>query len=463
MVPFAWELLTGPTASAADRADIKPGRLTISGPAWEIRVLGRGVPLFENLFAPGMCRITFTGRGEELVPRVRECPDALRDEVVPASKYWLFEVDGDVTGVTFDTWYLIDGRGVTGHLGPIRYVVDGDELPVWKLVPKEVAPPSWPVGQVLPARCVVTVTNDKDTGHVRDVAVAEEGCPAGYVPVVTSAARSWTFDALSTNNVPVPLTFEAIVTFTPPSDGADATIDVDLPVPPATSLPVVGLSVSKREMPDSPPLFRLHHRAYTTVEVYGVGTFAPEPAAVPRRCEFLMQVNTSGRTWMWPERCPTELHDALEASRLTWTVVPGKRQPNEQSARFRAFWELPPDGAPPILRVPEADVVSKGELPPGVKSFAVAEAVSRVPPKLPKGTVLGDPQVCVLDVTVGVRGRVTAVRPAEVPGSDPGGCDPALLDPARRSVAKWRWKPAASDGEPFESHASVRVRFGGGA
>lgn len=463
MVPFAGVLSLGVAAYGADRADVQPGALTISGDGYSIAVLGRGLPLFEKLFAPGMCRITYVGEGQQIVPQVRECPDALRDEVVPASKYWLFQVEGDATGASFDVWYLIDGRGVTTHLGPNRNQVKGSELPVWDLVPVEVALPEWPAGQTLPARCTVTVTLDKETGHAADVTVADEGCPSGYAPTVLSAARRWVFEPVSTNNVPVPLVFDAVARFSPPSDGADATIDVDLPLPPSAALPEVGAAIPRRQLPDAPPLFRLRHRNYADVVVYGIGALRVPEGTPPGRCDFLMQVNSTGRTWTWPERCPEALLAPLEASRTEWTLVPGKADVGELYARFRGTWTVGADGVA-VLQLPESDLVNKPELPPGVETYAVAQVSTRVPPKLPKGFVLGDPQVCVLDVTVGRRGHVTAVLPAAVPGAEqPGGCDPALLTPALKSASRWRWTPAASNGEPFESHASVRVKFGGGA
>jgi hypothetical protein len=461
MWALAWTIVS--VGFAADRADVPPDGLTIEGEGFSIRVLGRGVPLFENLFEGGACRITFTGRGTQLVSQVRECPEGLRDEVVPSSKYWLFETTGDLTGVTFDAWYLIDGRGVTTHLGPSRYRVKGSELPVWTLSPSALALPQWPAGQSLPATCQVILTTAPD-GAMKEVSVAEEGCPSGYGASVAAAARTWTVAPVVTNGVTVPLVFEATVRFSPPGDGAGATIDLDLPVPPEVPISVVGELPPRRRLPDVAPLFQVRHRTYADVTVYAVGAPAAPPAPVDRRCEFLLQVNSSGRTWLWPEeRCPSDVHPALEASRQEWSVVAGKPGPGQVYARFRGTWELPADGGAPVLRIPEGDLVGKPTLPDNVRSYAVAEPQVRVPPKLPRGYVLADPVVCVLDVTVGVRGRVTSVMPAAVTGhAEPGGCPEELLVPAQRSAAKWRWRPAASDGEPFESHATVKVRFGGG-
>lgn len=452
----------GTAAYAADRADVRQGELEIEGESFTIRVLGRGVPLFENLFSSGACRVTFTGRGTELVPQVRECPDALRDEVVPSSKYWLFESTGDLTGVTFDVWYLVDGRGVTTHLGPSRYHVRGGELPVWTLEPTSVALPAWPAGQSLPATCRITVTTTL-AGAVADVAVADDGCPSGYGVAVADAARTWTVKPVITNQVTVPLVFDAVVRFVPPGDGAGATIDVDLPVAPEVEIPFVGELPPRRRLPSTQPRFTVHHRTYAEVLVYEVGV--PEFPATPtvRRCDFLFQVNSNGRTWIWPERCPSDLLPPLEASRGAWSVRAGKPGAGELYARFRGTWEVPAGGGAPLLRIPEGDLVGKPTLPDNVRSYAMAEPTWRVPPKLSRKVVVTDPAVCVLDVTVGVRGHVTSVVPAVVAGhEEPGGCPTALLGPAQKSAARWRWEPARSDGEPFETHATVRVRFGGG-
>jgi hypothetical protein len=450
-------------AWAADRADVPPGAFDLEGEGFAIHVLGRGVPLFENLFSGGACRVTFAGRGAELVSQVRECPDALRDEVVPASKYWLFETEGDLSGVSFDVWYLVDGRGVTTHVGPTAYRVTGGELPVWSLAPVSIALPSWPAGQTLPAACRVTVSTTA-TGAAGEVSVSEAGCPSGYVAATAEAARSWSVKPVVTQEVKVPLVFEATVRFSPPGDGAGATIDVELPIPPEVEIPVLGGMPERRRLPDADPLFTMRHRNYADVLVHAIGTPAPPPAPNARRCDFLVQVNTSGRTWIWPERCPDEVRPALDASRQQWSIVAGRPDPGEVYARFRGTWDLPADGGAPVLRLPASDVVARAALPEGVRTYAVAEPTVRVAPKLPRGTSFDGPSVCVLDVTVGRRGRVTEVVPAVVAGrEEPGGCPAALLGPATKSAARWRWRPAASDGEPFESHATVRVRFGGGA
>jgi hypothetical protein len=462
MVTFLW-VISGFRAEAADRADVERGELVITGDGWKIEVLGRGMPLIENISDGGACRVTFTGKGAALTSQVKECPDALRDEVVPASKYWLFETEGDLAGVAFDVWYLVDGRGVTTHVGPTSLEVKGGELPLWELAPTKVTLPQWPVGQDLPAACRITIATDSQTGVATGVTVQDEGCPSGYGAAVVSAANTWEFTPISTNGVAVPLVFDATVRFSPPSDGAPATIDVDLPVAPEVELAVLGAMPERKRLPTTPPLFRLHHKNYADVLVHEVGVLEAQAAPLPRECEFLMQVNTGGRVWLWPERCPTDLHASLEASRLSWSVVAGRPGAGELYARFRGTWELPAGGGAPTLRLPEGDLVGQPTLPPGVRSFAAAEPVLRVPPKMPGGYVLKEPVACFLDVTVGVRGRVTAVLPTAVADSElPGGCPAELLEPAKKSVTKWRWKPATSDGEAFESHAAVRVRFGGG-
>jgi hypothetical protein len=239
----------------------------------------------------------------------------------------------------------------------------------------------------------------------------------------------------------------AVVLFPPDPDlGADRTVARVDDLPPERQ---------PRPDPTWPARFVVDHLSFAQVAVYDWRFPEVPPSSEERTCDVLFGVNSKRVLWAWTETCDPSGRKATEDAANLWILKPGKIERGEIYARFRATFVFPPDGAPVLVRIPRGDLVTApSALPDRFETYANAESIRRIPPRLPRGfatEVLDEVVVCDLVADVSTSGNPREVHVESCPAS--------YTPFAVEAVEKWKWTPAEVDGKPIRSRERVRVRF----
>ncbi|MBX2801547.1 MAG: energy transducer TonB [Myxococcales bacterium] len=461
-------------AHAQEQRPVAEDHFTVRHPNAMTRIIKVGIPRGVGI-PPRFraCPLSFWATNDGWESRVSpECHPNLVPAVEEAAALWELTLDPAPrrNRELFEIWYLFPEK----RKGQVRLMVRqawDNELrvvPEWLEVlnfgvEARVFPqyPEAAVGtDTVVSRCDVRL---RITPSGTPVDVQASRCDEVFHDMAERTLRGWQFRTPTIDDLPTDSAVTVGVHFVRDPEQPPGYGEVLLPAQPdlgnrTLSRLEAPLQVERTppKLPTWPALYTMDHRSYAEVGIYAMEWPEPRTSEVGRSCDMLFQVNSKRQIWAWAEtRCDPDVKEDSEEAGNRWNLKHGVIERGERFARFRGTFFFPANGNHVVLRIPEGDLQTPArKLPPYVETYRVAEAIRRVPPKLPRAfatEVLDSRVVCEYEVQVDKSGRPTELVSR--------GCPASYAPYAEKAVSKWRWLPAQANGQPIASSALVRVRF----